>query len=106
MRSWHSTPSFIHVPRDEQPALFVRIAQWLRPDGLFLATLRGCDTAAAYESDWLGALMYWGGFSPATTRRLIEAAGLTITSAAIKTADEEGRAISFLWVEARGPSKP
>jgi hypothetical protein len=37
---------------------------------------------------------------------LIEGAGLTITSAAIETADEEGRAISFLWVEARAPSKP
>jgi hypothetical protein len=49
MRWWHSTPSFIQVPRDEQPALSVRIAQWLRPDGLFLATLRRCDTAAAYE---------------------------------------------------------
>jgi hypothetical protein len=51
------------VPRDEQPVLFIRIAQWLRPDGLFLATLRGCDTAAAYESDWLGAPMYWSGLA-------------------------------------------
>jgi cyclopropane fatty-acyl-phospholipid synthase-like methyltransferase len=97
--------SIIHVPRDEQPALFVRIAQWLRPDGLFRATLTSCDTAADYESDWLGAAMYWSGFSPATTQRLIQAAGLTITSAAVETADEEGRPVSFLWVEARGPSQ-
>jgi hypothetical protein len=49
--------------------------------------------------------MYWSGFSPATTQRLIQAAGLTITSAAVETADEEGRPVSFLWVEARGPSQ-
>jgi len=35
--------------------------------------------------------MYWSGFSPATTQRLIQAAGLTITSAAVETADEEGK---------------
>lgn len=96
--------SVIHVPRDEHPALFARIAQWLRPGGLFLATLSSSDAAADYEPDWLGAPMYWSGFDPAVTRRLIEDAGLTITSATLETADEDGEAISFLWVEARRPA--
>jgi cyclopropane fatty-acyl-phospholipid synthase-like methyltransferase len=93
--------SIIHVPREEQPALFARIGQWLRTGGLFLATLSSDAIAADYEPDWLGVPMYWSGFEPATTCRLIEDAGLTITSDAIETADEDGETISFLWVEAR-----
>ena len=105
-RSFHAVVAFysiIHVPRDEQPALFARIAQWLRPDGVFLATLSSRNAPADYEPDWLGVPMYWSGFDPAVTRRHIEDAGLAITSAAVETADEDGEAISFLWVEARRP---
>jgi SAM-dependent methyltransferase len=101
--------SIIHVPREDQPALFVRITQWLRAGGLFLGTLSSGAVAANYEPDWLGVPMYWSGFDPATTCRLIEGAGLRITLDAIETADEDGKAISFLWVEARrmfSPSSP
>jgi len=93
--------SIIHVPREEHPALFARIGQWLRTGGLFLATLSSDVIAADYKPDWLGVPMYWSGLDPTTARRLIEDAGLTITSDAIETADEDGEAISFLWVEAR-----
>lgn len=92
--------SIIHVPREEQPALFSRIARWLRPGGLFLATLTTGGEAADYEPDWLGVPMFWSGFDPATTRGLLEDAGFTIYSATIETADEFGEPISFLWVEA------
>lgn len=96
--------SIIHVPREEQPALFDRIARWLRPGGVFLATLSSGDTPADYEPNWLGVPMYWSGFDPEVTRRLIEDAGLIITSATLETADEDGEAIAFLWVEARRPA--
>src|SRR5262245_20679252 len=31
--------SLIHVPREEQPGLLARVARWLRPGGLFVATM-------------------------------------------------------------------
>jgi len=92
--------SIIHVPRGEQSALFARIVEWLRPGGLFLAALSSSGAEAAYDPDWLGVPMFWSGFDRATTRRLLEAAGLTINSGAIETADENGKPISFMWVEA------
>jgi ubiquinone/menaquinone biosynthesis C-methylase UbiE len=96
--------SIIHVPREEQPALFARITNWLRPGGLFLATLTSGGEAADYEPDWLGVPMFWSGFDPATARQHLEEAGLRIKSAAIETAEEDGTPISFLWVEAHRPA--
>jgi ubiquinone/menaquinone biosynthesis C-methylase UbiE len=97
--------SIIHVPRQEQPALFSRIFHWLRPGGLFLATLTTGGEAADFEPDWHGVPMFWSGFHPATARRQLETIGFGIHAAAIETAEEFGEAISFFWVEARRPDE-
>lgn len=95
--------ALIHLPRDEQPALLGRIASWLRPGGVFVATM----TAGAMEGDvdenWHGAPMYWSGFDSSTNQRLVRAAGLVIEQAREETADEDGEPITFLWVVARKP---
>ncbi len=93
--------SIIHVPREEQPELLAQIARWLRPGGLFVATMGARATENGYEEDWLGAPMYWSHFDAATNRRLVEEAGLVIESAELETADEDGLPVAFLWVVAR-----
>lgn len=96
--------SLIHVPREEQSGLLKKIARWLRPGGLFVATMGASATENGYEEDWLGAPMYWSHFDAETNQRLVEEAGLVIESAALKTADEDGLPVTFLWVVARKPN--
>ncbi|HEX3271408.1 MAG TPA: methyltransferase domain-containing protein [Ktedonobacterales bacterium] len=95
--------SIIHVPREEQQGLLAKIARWLRPDGLFVATMGAGSTEDGYEEDWLGAPMYWSHFDAATNQGLVEEAGLVIESATLETADEDGAPVTFLWVVARKP---
>ena len=95
--------SIIHVPREELALLFQRIAGWLRPGGLVVATMNGSDTPGSFQHDWLGAPMFWSGYDPSTTRRLVEGAGLIVTSLILETADEDGEPTSFWWLVARRP---
>jgi SAM-dependent methyltransferase len=95
--------SIIHVPRDELASLFQHIFTWLRPGGLFVATMNGSDTPGTFEDDWLGAPMFWSGYDPDTTRRLVEAPGFTIESLTLETADEDGEPTSFWWLIGRRP---
>jgi SAM-dependent methyltransferase len=97
--------SLIHVPRDEHAALLARIASWLRPGGIFVATMGAHDNPGDIEEDWLGAPMYWSQWDAANNRRLVEAAGLRIISAREETADEDGAPITFLWVVAEKPQR-
>ncbi len=93
--------SIIHVPRAEQRGLFQRIATWLRPGGLFVASLTATATQYGYAADWLGAPMFWGGHDSATNLQLLQDVGLTVLSATEETADEFDDPITFLWVVAR-----
>jgi ubiquinone/menaquinone biosynthesis C-methylase UbiE len=97
--------SIIHVPREEQAGLLAKIARWLRPSGLFVATMGASATENGYEEDWLGAPMYWSHFDAATNQRLVEEAGLVIESATLETSDEDGAPVTFLWVVARRPDE-
>ena len=95
--------SIVHVPRQEQPALLRKIALWLRPRGFFVASFTAGSLEGGYEEDWLGAPMYWSGYDPRTTIRMVEEAGLEIVSAQEETEEEFGEATTFLWVVARKP---
>ena len=65
--------SFNHVPRAEQQPLLDRIARWLRPDGLLLASF-GRGGSADDVEPWLGVPMFFASHDPATnTRHLLEA---------------------------------
>lgn len=97
--------SLIHVPRQEQAGLLKRIASWLRPDGLLVATMGTQATEAGYEQDWLGAPMYWSSFDSQTNQRLVAEAGLRIVSAREETADEFGQPVTFLWIVGQKPAR-
>lgn len=61
--------SILHVPRAEQPALIAKIARWLKPGGLFLASL-GTGTPDVTEM-WLGVEMFFGSNTPEQNRALL-----------------------------------
>lgn len=93
-----------HVPRDIHAALFGRIRRWLRPGGIFLASLGVEDDPGGVEPDWLGVDMYFSHFAARRNRRLVEAAGFTIEWAEILTEPADRFDARFLWVLARAPS--
>jgi 2-polyprenyl-3-methyl-5-hydroxy-6-metoxy-1,4-benzoquinol methylase len=71
--------ALIHVPIHDQPGVIERIAGWLRPGGLLVATV-GHTAWTGTESDWLGggAPMSWSHPGAATYRAWLESAGLAI----------------------------
>lgn len=89
-----------HVPRDEHGALFERIARWLVPGGLLLATL-GSNDAPDWIGEWLGQPMFFSSHDADTNRRLLTAAGFDLlVDEVIDTLEPEGPT-PFLWVLAR-----
>jgi SAM-dependent methyltransferase len=72
--------AIIHVPLDEQPALLRSVGQWLRPGGLFLATV-GRKVWTGGVKDWLGVNggdMWWSQADAGTYRRWLVDAGLRL----------------------------
>jgi SAM-dependent methyltransferase len=88
--------SIIHVPLPEQPALLHRIAGWLRPGGLFAATL-GFEAWTGTDADWLGGgtPMWWSHADAATNRRWLLDTGLVLESERF-LADGDSGAVLFL----------
>jgi SAM-dependent methyltransferase len=87
-----------HVPRDLLPALFERVHTWLRPGGLFLATL-GAGDIEGWQGEWLGVPMYFSGYDPAHNRRLLSSFEL-VADEVVTITEPEGD-VSFHWVLAR-----
>jgi SAM-dependent methyltransferase len=95
-----------HVPRDEHAGLFAGIERWLRPGGLFLATLTASDDPGTIEDDWLGAPMFFNGYDGETGKQLVSAAGLNVLSAEEITEEEDRVPVTFLWIVAQKPAQP
>jgi 2-polyprenyl-3-methyl-5-hydroxy-6-metoxy-1,4-benzoquinol methylase len=95
--------SIIHVPREEHPALLQKIHRWLKPGGLFLATLTVADYDGE-DGDWegWGAAMRWSHYDAGTNATMLREAGFGLLHAEPRTgggtgAEEE----TWLWVLAR-----
>lgn len=73
--------ALIHMPLETQPQLLHRIATWLRPGGILLATT-GTQAWTGTEDNWLGgtATMWWSHADANTYRTWITQAGLNIDS--------------------------
>ena len=95
--------SLTHVPRDDVPSLLARIRDWLRPGGIFLASMGVEDDPGTVEEDWLGVDMYFSHFTARKNRRLVAEAGLVVHSAEVLVEPEDRCAARFLWVVARRP---
>jgi SAM-dependent methyltransferase len=90
--------SITHVPRDEHAELLRRIASWLKPEGVFLASL-GADQSADWRGSWLGVEMFFSHYGAEVNEQLVRQAGFNIVEATVVNQDnEDGR---FLWVAAR-----
>jgi ubiquinone/menaquinone biosynthesis C-methylase UbiE len=95
--------SLTHVPRDEQGPLLEHVARWLRPGGVFIASMGVEDDPGDVEHDWLGVDMYFSHFGARKNRRLVERAGLEVEEAEIDAEPEDRHDARFLWIVARAP---
>jgi 2-polyprenyl-3-methyl-5-hydroxy-6-metoxy-1,4-benzoquinol methylase len=94
--------SIIHVPRAEQPALLESIHRWLKPGGVFLATM----TVSAYEGreeNWegWGTPMVWSHYDGKANVVMLREVGFEIPYAEPRTGPGTGDAETWLWVLAR-----
>ena len=94
--------SIVHVPRDEQPALFARILGWLKPGGLFLASLSHVGGEDRVD-EWLGVDMFFSGFDADTNRRVVREAGFELLVDDLVWMQEPESEVAFLWVLGRKP---
>jgi ubiquinone/menaquinone biosynthesis C-methylase UbiE len=91
--------SIVHVPRAEHPALLSRILSWLKPGGLFVASLSHVGGDDRTE-EWLGVEMFFSGFDAETNRRLVREAGFELLVDDLiwmREPEPEGET-TFLWV--------
>ena len=94
--------SISHVPREQHAALFGKVAAWLRPGGLFLASLSAGDSPD-WTGDWLGVRMFFSGFGADTNRRLLQRAGFDLLVDEVLPVHEPEATVEFQWVIARIP---
>ncbi|MDP8904847.1 MAG: class I SAM-dependent methyltransferase [Chloroflexota bacterium] len=89
-----------HVPREEHGQVFGRICRWLRPGGLFVASL-GAHDSPDWTGEWLGRPMFFSSLDADENRRLLVDAGFELLiDEVLETLEPEGAA-DFLWVLAR-----
>ena len=89
--------AIIHIPLEEHPGLFQKIARWLRPSGYFLATV-GHDAWTGADETYLGVAggtMCWSHADEATNVRWIEEAGLQVHWTRFVPEGESGHTLVF-----------
>jgi SAM-dependent methyltransferase len=92
--------SISHVPRDRHSTLFASIARWLRPGGVFMASL-GAGDVPDWTGEWLGVPMFFSSFDADTNQGLLGAAGLAAERAEVVSMHEPEGEVEFLWVLCR-----
>jgi cyclopropane fatty-acyl-phospholipid synthase-like methyltransferase len=90
--------SITHVPRLEHDYLLQRVAAWLKPGGLLVASL-GADATADWNGEWLGTEMFFSHYDSETNLNLLRGAGFAIERSEIMDQDNENA--RFLWIVAR-----
>lgn len=90
--------SITHVPRTEHVALLQQIAVWLRPGGVFVASLGAFQTHGT-EENWLGVKMFFSHYDAKVNEQLVRDAGFVIEKAEVVEQDNED--CRFLWIVAR-----
>ena len=96
--------AFLHLPHGELAPLVEKISAWLRPGGLFVATLAGGVDRGTVEPDFLGVPMFFSGYPPEENRRFLEHSGLAVHLLRREQILEDGRPVGFLWAVAQKPA--
>jgi SAM-dependent methyltransferase len=94
--------SIAHVPREEHRGLFRRIASWLVPSGVFLASL-GATDSPDWTGEWLGVPMFFSSYGVETNRQLLAEAGFHLIVDELVTMREPEGSVAFQWVIAKMP---
>jgi 2-polyprenyl-3-methyl-5-hydroxy-6-metoxy-1,4-benzoquinol methylase len=92
--------SITHVPRELHAELFRSIGKWLKPGGMFLASL-GCHDEPGWVGNWLGVDMFFSHFDATENIKLLEEAGLKVKRSEVVGEIENGVEVKFLWVIAQ-----
>lgn len=94
--------SIIHVPRTRHRALLNDVYRWLKPGGIFLATLALTEWEGE-EEDWegWGAPMWWSHYDENTNLKMLREAGFDIESAEPRTTGGPQGDEAWLWISAR-----
>jgi SAM-dependent methyltransferase len=71
--------SVIHVPLEEQPALFAKIRTWLQPGGYLMAIV-GHTAWTGTEDDWIlpGTTMFWSHADTETYQQWLQDSGFSL----------------------------
>ncbi len=89
--------SITHLPPTRQGPLIAKIASWLKPGGVFVASF-GVGAAGEWVGEWLGTTMFFGHAGETEILKFLGDAGLSFRDSSIDRQDNEDAA--FLWVEA------
>ena len=96
--------SLTHLPPEELPTLLHRVAYWLRPGGLFVASMGNDADPGSIEDDWVaGVPMYFASCTAEENEEMVREAGLRLTSTRLEAIGEEGANVTFLWIVAQKP---
>ncbi|KAL6703675.1 hypothetical protein ACN47E_009449 [Coniothyrium glycines] len=93
--------SIIHLPRTEQTQLLSKIANWLKPGGLFLANFAAKEFEALEEEHWLQeekGWMFWSSWGEEGSVQMVEATGLKVQTREKRQLDGDAE---FVWLLAR-----
>jgi len=95
--------SIAHLPVDEHRPLFDRLARWLRPGGLLLASVP-VEASAGWTGEWLGTTMFFGSLGADAYREILRDLRFEPIAVEETIAEEPEGPTRFLWLFARrGP---
>jgi SAM-dependent methyltransferase len=89
--------SMTHLPPAQQGTLIDKIATWLKPGGVLIASF-GTGAPGEWIGEWLGTEMFFGHCDELELRRWLTAAGLDLRRFSVEKQDNED--VAFLWIEA------
>jgi SAM-dependent methyltransferase len=69
--------AFNHVPQEEVEPTFESVFDWLRPGGRLMLSLLTTEAEDRVE-DWLGVPMFFAGFQPGSSERLLREKGFDL----------------------------
>jgi cyclopropane fatty-acyl-phospholipid synthase-like methyltransferase len=91
---------FNHIPRNSYEDIFLKFHQWLKKDGLLIASFGNGDTDE-WTGEWLGTKTYFSSYNHKKTISIIKGCSFSVEDESVETELENGMKISFLWISAR-----